>query len=113
MQEKALLRFWYCYDHDDGAVTYHHNVDKNIRPPEWLNICGIAGCDYECKGIIEINENSDIRELEPVKISYEKEGGGYKFAYYIQSIYDVNNKAILESLPIVILDWFNEKIEKG
>lgn len=126
----GLYQFWYCTHHDDGAIVYYskNEINKlrenapngeidyeNIGRPEWLNICydneadRHLHCNYAFKGIISLNEGT-IEELSPVQTSYEREGGGFKFKYYIDNIFRNNHKIVNLSEPLV--DWFNTKLHE-
>ena len=114
----GVMRFWYCYTHDDGFVCFHPNEiynlenENNTNPPKWLNYCAAVNCVYNCEGIVELASNVDIDIKFPVKTSFEKEASEFQFEYYLHNIYDANNKTILENMPILLLDWFNETIKK-
>lgn len=129
---EGIYVFWYCNCHDDGALIYHslenYNMEGNFMgnilyfPPEWLNICYDSNkdkdkelyCNYTSKGIIEYKD-AKVSILAPIQYSYEREGGGFKFEYYLENILqyicDVQNHILLEESPL--LNWFNEKIKKN
>ena len=91
----CIVKFWYCYEHDDGAMSLHReeeynefNKDSNT-PPDWLDICKSNKCNYECHGIIEIDYKGDIivhRGIPPNSY-YNKFASNFRNSYYM-TIYD-------------------------
>ncbi len=102
----GIYVFWYCKFHDDGAIVYYSDEDVQDEElylvPKWLNLCynnimlKETYCDYDIKGMVEFCDNK-VYIIEPVQFSYVKEGGGFKFEYYFNNVYDAKTKIEMDS----------------
>jgi hypothetical protein len=112
--------FWYCLFHDDGAICIH-DENEDLEIPDWFNICEVSIldrnviCNYTCKGIIECNDDNNIIVIHEPQWTFEREGGGFKFCYYLNNVYEGNSeKKDLEATDkhYIFLEWFNLKVHE-
>lgn len=118
------LKFIYCDLHDQGAVAiitqneWFNMITKfkdyNVLVLEYvISMCGNNSkkckCSWRCCGTLEYNPiNESLLSIDKVQTDFKKENGGWKFKYFADELYTLNDKIEINKLPLLIQKYLSE-----
>jgi len=113
--DEEYYTFTYCMTHDDGRII----KGNHLYVPDDYNMCNTKNfkysktcksCDWYNMGIVKYNGYT-IEVIEPVKINYDRYGGGFKFIYFNYSkITDETGHEFEKTTPsyITLCKWIED-----
>ena len=107
--------FVYCAKHDQGSVAIITSSElKDLRNifNYVSNMCG--GLEIKCneywniRGYLEFNQQTNqLSGVDRIQTNFDKEGGGWKFAYFQYELYNSQGHIEKNELPYVVREFLS------